>query len=438
MKPVLLILALVLVPSLCEAQPRPSYRARSLSKDEPQAIYSSDPNDAWNRIFHCLFTRTVPVRASNEFRDAGPFTTFYVNSSTDRTSLSVRSLERVESGDGAIDPLYPSFSSTDGRSLVLTEPRFSQLHDALAAALKETIRRPPLARALMQGDAWAAYDLLHDYGTDKTRAEQARCDQLLELLARFIKKLALTPGEIDQLPDNYGAAARIGKVPDLFAPESGWLEVEWLPQRFHDHAADFRRATRVFLKPASAPPDKQAFVDSLPRSHGIPAGLDSAAQVTQLLLIDTNAKVVPTRLTHEVQLRTFVPDKDTKLALHELSRRLLLDGRNAAGFVEIQDKDPAYLAAAFNDYGFATRLGLSRETTDRELVPTEAVLVSQRQRCVTCHGANSTAILTFPGLQQPSSAPPVKLLKPSENTRGRYVAHEKSKRADFKDLRKHL
>jgi hypothetical protein len=298
MKPVLLILALALVPTLCEAQPKPSYRARSLRKDEPQAIYSPDPNDAWNRIFHCLFTRTVPVRASNEFRDAGPFTTFYVNSSTDGMSLSVRSLERIESGDGAIDPLYPSFISTEGRSLVLTEPRFPQLHDALAAALKETTRRPPLARALMQGDAWAAYDLLHDYGTDKTRADQARCDQLLELLAKFIKKLALTPGEIDQLPDNYGAAARVGKVPDLFAPESGWLEVEWLPQRRHDYAADFRRATRVFLKPASGTPDKQALVDSLPRSHGAPAWLDSVAQVTQLLLI-----AIPSTLQADRNLR---------------------------------------------------------------------------------------------------------------------------------------
>ncbi len=31
------------------------------------------PNDCWNRIFYCLFTRTVKIRVTDDFPDAAPF-----------------------------------------------------------------------------------------------------------------------------------------------------------------------------------------------------------------------------------------------------------------------------------------------------------------------------------------------------------------------------
>src|SRR5438105_3245941 len=61
------------IPALClgasspPLQPAPDYRAGSLAKDGAQAVYAADPDDAWNRIFYVLFTRTVRTRLSNDF-----------------------------------------------------------------------------------------------------------------------------------------------------------------------------------------------------------------------------------------------------------------------------------------------------------------------------------------------------------------------------------
>jgi hypothetical protein len=59
-----IVLHFVALALLCSAQSGRSPRFGSLPKDEPQAIYHPDPGDAWNRIFYCLFTRTVKTRLS--------------------------------------------------------------------------------------------------------------------------------------------------------------------------------------------------------------------------------------------------------------------------------------------------------------------------------------------------------------------------------------
>ena len=82
---------------LAAEKPASDHRADSLAKDEPQAVYAADPNDAWNRIFFCLFTRTVRTRLSDEFPEGKPFDTFQ------RMNVSRRSFERIESGDRAIE-----------------------------------------------------------------------------------------------------------------------------------------------------------------------------------------------------------------------------------------------------------------------------------------------------------------------------------------------
>ncbi len=73
-----------------------------------------------------------------------------------------RVFAQAEIGDRAIEPLYPSFFTASGALQVLTEPRYSQLKQALIDALNERALRPPVARALMQSDAWAAYDTLFE------------------------------------------------------------------------------------------------------------------------------------------------------------------------------------------------------------------------------------------------------------------------------------
>ena len=159
------------------------------------AVYAADPGDAWNRIFSCLFTRTVRARMSSDFAEAAPFARTQYGMFPHALSVSKRLFERVETGDRAVEPLYPSFFSSDGATQVLSEPLYSQLRQALTDALGEKTARTPLERALMQSDVWAAYDLLYhnSYLTGaNSRQLQERREQLLPLLARFVKKLALT------------------------------------------------------------------------------------------------------------------------------------------------------------------------------------------------------------------------------------------------------
>jgi hypothetical protein len=73
---VLHVAALALLPSV---QSGLNLRFGSLPKDEPQAVYHPGPGDTWNRIFYCLFTRTVKTRLSQDFSDGVPFTTVQRN-----------------------------------------------------------------------------------------------------------------------------------------------------------------------------------------------------------------------------------------------------------------------------------------------------------------------------------------------------------------------
>jgi hypothetical protein len=114
----------------------------TLLDSAPQPIYSSDPNDAWNRIFYFLFSRCVDTRLSDLFPEGAPFV----------DGISTRLFERDEIGDRAIDPLYPSHFVNIGSRLVLTDPAYSDFQKALQDALNEKAQRPAIARALMQSD----------------------------------------------------------------------------------------------------------------------------------------------------------------------------------------------------------------------------------------------------------------------------------------------
>lgn len=398
------------------------------------AVYAPDPDDAWNRIFYSLFTRAVKAHLSSEFAEGAPLARTQYGQFPHELSISTRLFERVETGDRAVEPLYPSFFSSAGVSQVLSEPLYSQLRQALTDALEEKTARPPLDRALMQSDVWAAYDLLYRHSSfegAESRQLLERRGRLLPLLARFVKKLALTRSEIEALPDNYAAASGSRNLPELFDPTSGWLEVEWLPGRKHDDSADYRRAARVFVKPTSTPPDKQDFVNSLRHAPDVDSKLDAAALVIQNLLIDRDGEVVPSRLTYDVQVRRHIKDVrgaliKTEVEEYELSRRLLLSETASGGLVGSDEKAPAYLPAAGNDYGFAsTQLDRRGDAAP--------ILATLRSRCVSCHGQDVGAVFTF-GAILPPPLPPVALLNPSGNDHAFLVARRKMGREDFRAL----
>lgn len=389
--------------------------------DNPNSIYAADPNDSWNRIFRALFTRTVKARVSDAFPEGTHFIRLYgVGMVPSSLRISKEKFSRTELGDRAIEPLYPKFFTNEGPSQVFTEPRFSELTSALREAIDETKTRSPIERALMQADVWAAYDILYASRLDPE-------GKLLSLLRQFIRKLALSSDEINSLQSNYLLAVSGSKLPNLFSTESGWLEIELLPQRHHDHAASYRRAARVFVKPRTPPSDPRQFVESLRHGEN-PERVEAVALVVQNLLVDTSGRVVPSPLFSDVQFRFFKNDPKTgaisaEPRQFELSRRKLLTEPMSGGFVEYSATSPAYMSTAGNDYDFATPI---REAGAPILVPLQT-------RCAECHNSSLTGLMTY-SIHNFLPVPTTRILKPSDQERAYYVARLKEERDDFKSL----
>ena len=413
---------------------RSDYLAGSLPKLEPQAVYAPDPRDSWNRIFYLLFTRKVECRLTDDFGQPGP-RVITAAMGDPKLSISAQSFERIESGDRAIDPLYPNFFNSKGADSVLVDPTFSELKQALQDALAQTRQRPPLQRALMQADAWAAYDRL----SSETQGQfVARARELLPMLAQFIRKLALTPHEIAGLPRNYLAAQSALQLPTLFDDRSGWIEVEWFRDRAHDFGANHRRAARVFLKPTAKPQDFLKEINRRIRRRQDPLPdpanrLDAAAILTELLLIDSSGHVVPSPLTYELELRRFEKDSQgkfqrTSVTQYELSRKSLLADPTSGGLVPADADQPAYLPAAGNDYSFASPIA-------PDTAPDTPVLVTLRRRCQSCHGDNMTSIFTLEMKLPPDKdAPRARQLPVLEDRHANYVAEKKTEERTFKSL----
>ena len=224
--------------------------------DAPSAVYAPDPNDSWNKIFFYLFSRRIQTRVTDEFPEFRGATDFTrpedprVVMLPVSIGISERAFERDEIGDRAIDPLYPSFLRSTGAQVILNDPAYSDLSKALQKALGENGARSPVARALMQADLWSAYDTL--YSTRWSQRPMPETEQrrvLLDLLARLIRKIALTDDEIRSLPANYSVAAQRESLPYLFRKDGEWLEVRWMPHLVNEltEGTDFRKE-RTFLR----------------------------------------------------------------------------------------------------------------------------------------------------------------------------------------------
>jgi hypothetical protein len=360
-----------------------------------------------------------------------------VGAGDERLKLTNERIARIESGDRAIDPLYPSWlwmGSThfdfarDSTWRILREPRYSRLVATLDSVRRTASSRPPMARALMQVDLWSAYDMLHTASAprrgpppfDAAEREQ-RARALLPLIATTLHALALSDKEIAALPDTYSAAAKRLGLPDLLASRSDWMEIRWMPRRSHDVAAGHRRATRVFLRPAKRPSDERAFLNRLREGHGDSGGaLDSVALLIQLLLIRNDGMVVPSPITYEAQFRGGAA---LSIPQYELSRRLLISSPSTGGLVGLEANAPAYLPMAGNDFSFATPPQLDGD----------AVLAPLATRCAGCHGVGH--LMTFSMSGRPDSS--VDRLPTRQNVHAGDVAKRKIELEDFKALVQH-
>jgi len=397
-------------------------------------IYSKDPNDAWNRIFYYLFSRRFKARFSDEFPEGKPFTEFENDS---KMRISSGLIERTETGDRSIEPLYYPYPATaEGRRQLLIEPIYSGIAAALQEALNDTTQRPAIARAMMQSDLWAAYEILLEplFPEDRSVELDHRHQVVLDLLGKMVAKLALTRAEIKSLPDNYDAAKSRYSLPDLFSKNSPWIEIEWFPDRTHDAVSNYRRFTRVFVKPAHPPQDKQKFLDSLRnREQEMSAKLDGVALVMQSILVDSQGKLAPTRLTTDVQLRLFKKldqggSKGPEIRVCELSRKLMLTEPETGGLASEDENSPTYRGG----YGFAPptyRIGPSDQ-------PAPPIVVKLSTRCQHCHGEDATSLMTFMIALPPHSKPPdVRQLDPVASEAAETALSRKNASHDFKLLR---
>jgi hypothetical protein len=407
------------------------YQAGSLDSDRPQSVYASDPQDSWNRIFHCLFTRTVRLRLTEDFPEGAPFQDAHFASFPAFPALRVsdRTFERIESGDRGIDPLYPSFLDSLGTVRLFSEPRSTEFENSLRAALDERKKRPAMERALMQIDLWAAYDMIY---RNLRWVDATRSTLIMNMLARMIRKLALSPEEIAALPDNYAAGANRLRLPDLFGGHSQWIEIEWGAGRFHDSSANDRRSTRIFLNPGPKLTDQRGFVESFRDDRSPHLPLEAVALVTQGLLIDDSGNPVPSRVATEVQTRQFAYSSDgrfsrTEIAEFELSRRAMLIAPTSGGFVRFAETAPAYLAASGNDNGFASGID-STDGRSRDI----SIMGSLRRRCAGCHGPEINALHTF-SKQNPREGV-IKILNKQGDEHAQYVVEQKRKLESWKSL----
>ena len=404
--------------------------------DAPTLIYSDDPADPWNHIFTCLFSRRVKVRLSDEFPEGAPFREFAPGF---HIRVSTILFDRMESGDRAIDPLYaPPPDSPEGSRQLLIEPRYSEITGALQKALREPTPRSAIARAMMQSDLWSAYDILYWplFPEDRNTELDHHKRVVTDLIAQLIVKLALTPKEIQSLPDNYSAAQTNNiSPPDLFNPNSGWFEFQYIPDRLHDEAAGFRRVTRLFVKAAHPPRDKKKFLEPF-RDNPENAGskLDGAALVIQPLLIDTHGNLSPTHFTTDVQIRSFTKSSEgafvrTNLQLAEISRRLMVREGATGGLSPEGGTFPTYMAAG-GEYGFASPI--SAEANDKNPSP---VLVTERTRCAFCHGPDLTTLMSFNFARPPHSVPSsISIFDPAAHQAADYVISRKLKRPEWQLL----
>lgn len=413
----------------------------SLARSEPQSIYAPDPQDAWNQVFFLLFTRTI---ASRVMADSAPA----FASGDDRLALSNRRVTRIESGDRAIDPLYPSWlwmGSTafdfdrDSSWRVLREPHYSRLVVALEGVRRTAPSRPPLARALMQADLWSVHDMLDEMtrlrrgraAGDRAEREQ-RAQALLPLVATTMRTLALSSEEIARLPDTYSAAAMALGLPDLLGDRTPWMEIRWFPLRSHEQAAGHRRAARVFFRPSEWPNDEAAFLNRFRERQGDNfAALSSVALLIQLLLVASDGTVVPSPITYDVQFRgTAAHAGGAEIPQYELSRRQMLSSPATGGLVAFDATAPAYLPMAGNDLGFGTPPQLDGEP----------VVAPLGTRCSLCHGPGPGVghLMTFSRIAPPGrSLPPVDRLVTAQNVHAGDVARRKMELEEFKALRQH-
>ena len=278
------------------------------------AIYDSNPAHLWNRLH----------------------ATFFIREDVPSTRLV----------PDALDP--PLWFNT---RYLLAEPshrRAMRILDEFLGTHAENQIRDPLKRAILQRDLWAVFDWSverePDHVGDPAYDREKR--ELQARLAEVMRRVALAPEAIQELPNNYNQAVASGAFatqydpahreraflpPDLFDPHGPWVELQGPgdPEpvaeehfRYFSGRSSFlifvrlpggRKAAFDYLQtlwnfpnatvpsPNYAPGSNVAPSPDLPQ---LPVGTQFAL-VRQMTLIDNQGRLVYTPITESVQIRVY-------------------------------------------------------------------------------------------------------------------------------------
>ena len=289
--------------------------SQSESGSPTRAIYASDPDHIWNRLFRLFYVR--------------------------------HTLDGQRYGGDELDPYlwwqtkYLLSGSSHDEALKLLDEFLGQ-HSERAVT-------DPLKRAMFQRDLLAIYDWLSLHYVEQTQGRSA----LQKRIAETIRRLGLSEDQVRKLPDNYEDAIRAHVFPatydpadpqrpflpaDLFDPKGSWVCLG--EQQGHPVASDhleFFDGRSIFLVFFQVPGGRAKTLEYLAKLRDVPASwgpiphmlpylrggqADAAglvpypdppqfpigtrmAFVRQIVLIDSDGNLTRTNLTESVQMRVY-------------------------------------------------------------------------------------------------------------------------------------
>lgn len=315
----------------------------------PQAIYDKDRGHLWNRVHAALFIRTGPDGRSY--------------------------------GEDRLEPLL--WKDTEHLLTGKSAARAVAVLDEFLRETGESLIDDPLKRAILQRDLW----LVANWLAEKPRTDAQ--ERFEALLAKVIRRLALSPDQIATLPDNYAAAVASKEYadtfdpekpeqaylpPDLFQPGGPWACVgrtdgPTAPRHLREDGTN-RFTNSAFLVFLKLPGGRDATLDFLKRLAAFdeplllpnldekskrsfpylpnpalpqwPKGTE-VALVRRALLIDSSRKIVASPLTESVQLRVMRTDTPAPTA-ETLEKADPRRGTNRQAFAEFQLRRGALFA----------------------------------------------------------------------------------------------
>jgi hypothetical protein len=435
----------------------------SLRDDRPVPIYAPDPQDAWNRLHHLLFSRSTRWAMSPYFREGltASLEAKLAKAADDDTRRSALmefgfphepgvalTVERRVGGDAPDFFLYH-----DVHFLLQDDRRFSALEHLLNEAdTHEFLEgRSIMARVLLQQDLWNRFDELDSLvRLEKDAQVRAKAQRLEALLGRAIARVACRQQDLARVPSNLAAIARAHQTidPDLLSDGSDWREI--VPRTSsspaqttaHAHNAGYRRLFRAFLRIPPQAGGAQCLEDyfrqydepglSLREFPCFPSNLLAPASrallVETLLALTRNGEILPLPLIFSIQMREirpFLPGPDGRLTLDDIpfflyhgSRLLFVrSGAEGGGLVALPADAPVPASVSAFESGAGQPLVPARVSCSR-----------------SCHGPTGQYLMTtaFHGIKG------VSVLRPGNTLQQEAVIRAKQERDDYRNLRRYF